>query len=68
VPWKDTDEFAARMEQLLRDKGLARRLGRRGRELLSQQQEASSQICPVEEILLRVAQRRGRKTHYAYET
>jgi glycosyltransferase involved in cell wall biosynthesis len=68
VPWGDTDEFAARVEQLLRDKELARQLGRRGRELVSQQQEASSQICPVEQLLLRAAQRRGQKTEYAYET
>jgi glycosyltransferase involved in cell wall biosynthesis len=30
VPWMDTDAFAARMEQLLRDKELARKLGRAG--------------------------------------
>jgi len=68
VPWKDTDRFAERIEQLLRDKDLARRLGRRGRELVSQQQEASRQICPVEQVLLRAAQRRGREIQYAYET
>jgi glycosyltransferase involved in cell wall biosynthesis len=68
IPWMDTDSFAARMEQLLRDKELARRLGRRGRELVSQQQEASSQVCPVEQVLLRAVQRRGRQIHYAYET
>ena len=62
VPWKDTDRFAERIEQLLRDKNLARQLGRRGRELVSQQQEASRQICPVEQVLLRAAQRRGRET------
>ena len=68
VPWMDTDAFAARMEQLLRDKELARKLGRCGRELVSQQQEASSEVCPVEEVLLRAARRRGRHTEYAYET
>jgi glycosyltransferase involved in cell wall biosynthesis len=68
VPWKDTDRFAERIEQLLRDKDLARQLGRRGREMVSQQQEASRQICPVEQVLLRVAQRRGRENLYAYET
>jgi glycosyltransferase involved in cell wall biosynthesis len=68
VPPKDTDRFAERMEQLLGDKDLARRLGRRGRELVSQQQEASRVNCPVEQLLLRVAQRRGRKNPYAYET
>jgi glycosyltransferase involved in cell wall biosynthesis len=68
VPWMDTDAFAARIEQLIRDKALARRLGQRGRELVSQQQETSRQICPVEQVLLRAAQRRGPKTEYAYET
>jgi glycosyltransferase involved in cell wall biosynthesis len=67
VPWKDTACFAARIEQLLSDKNLARQMGRRGRELVSQQQAASSQICPVEQVLLRAAQRRNRDTQYAYE-
>ena len=68
VPWKDTHCFAERIEQLLRDKELARQLGRRGRELVSQQQEASRQICPVEQVLLRAAQKRDHKTQNAYET
>jgi glycosyltransferase involved in cell wall biosynthesis len=67
VPWKDTDCFAERIEQLLRDKELARRLGLRGRELVSQQHEASRQVCPVEQLLLSVAQRRDHKTEYSYE-
>lgn len=68
VPWKDTDRFAERIEQLLRDKDLARRLGGRGRELVSQQQESSSLCCPVEQALLRAARRGGRQTCYTYET
>jgi glycosyltransferase involved in cell wall biosynthesis len=68
VPWMDTDRFAERITQLLRDKDLARQLGLRGREMVSQQQEASRQICPVEQVLLRAAQRRGREHRYAYET
>jgi glycosyltransferase involved in cell wall biosynthesis len=62
VPWMDTDRFAERMEQLLRDKELARRLGRRGRELTNQQKEASRQVCPFEQALLRAAQRRSPQT------
>ncbi len=63
VPWADTDRFAERLEQLLRNKTLARQLGSRGRELLSQHhQQASRQNCPVEELLLRAAQRRSRDT------
>jgi glycosyltransferase involved in cell wall biosynthesis len=68
VPWKDTNRFAERIEQLLRDKELARQLGRRGRELVSQQQEVSRQVCPVEQVLLRAAQQRDRKTQDTYET
>lgn len=66
VPWKDTSRFAARMEQLLRDKDLARRLGRRGQELVSQQQ-ASSEGCLVEQLLLRVVRGRGHKNLPLYE-
>lgn len=68
VPWKDTDRFAARLEQLLRDKDLARRLGRRGRELVSQQQDASRESCPVEQLLLRVVRQRDQNNLPAYES
>jgi glycosyltransferase involved in cell wall biosynthesis len=67
VPWKDTHQFAVRIEQLLRDKELARRLGRRGQELVSQQQ-ASRQDCLVERLLLRVIRARGPKKLPVYET
>jgi glycosyltransferase involved in cell wall biosynthesis len=63
VPWKDTKRFAARMELLLQDKELARRLGRRGRELVCQQ-TASPQGCLVEQLLLRVVRARGLKLNY----
>lgn len=68
VPWKDTDQFAARMEQLLRDKELARRLGARGRELLGQQQDVSRAECPLDQLLRRVVHQRSCKTEVAYET
>jgi glycosyltransferase involved in cell wall biosynthesis len=68
VPWKNIDSFAERIERLLRDKNLARQLGLRGRELVSQQHDVSRQICPVEQLLLTAAQRRDRKTQNAYET
>jgi len=67
APWKDTDRFAARIEQLLRDKELARRLGRRGRELVSQQQ-GLRESCLLEQLLLRIVRERGRKNLPAYET
>ena len=68
VPWKDTGHFAERIEQLLRDKDLARRLGRRGRELVSQQQDASRESCPVEQLLLRVVRQRDQINLPAYES
>jgi glycosyltransferase involved in cell wall biosynthesis len=67
VSWKNTDQFAARIEQLLRDKELARRLGRRGRELVSQQQ-GLRESCLLEQLLLRIVRERGRKNLPAYET
>jgi glycosyltransferase involved in cell wall biosynthesis len=54
VPWKDINGLAFRIEQLLRDKDLGRRLGARGRELVSQQQTASQHECPIEQMFLRV--------------
>ncbi|HEX3988696.1 MAG TPA: glycosyltransferase family 4 protein, partial [Verrucomicrobiae bacterium] len=61
VPWKDTDAMAARIENLLQDKELARQMGTRGRELMSQQQEASRLDCALEQLLLQAVQRRGRR-------
>jgi glycosyltransferase involved in cell wall biosynthesis len=64
VPWKDIDTMAIRIEQLLRDKELARKLGARGRELVSEQQIISEQNCPIEQMLLRVV----RESRPAVET
>ena len=61
VPWKDTDAMAARIENLLQDKKLARQMGTRGRELMSQQQEASRHDCALEQVLLQAVQRRCQK-------
>ena len=46
VPWKDTGAFGRRVEQLLVDNDLARRLGRRGLQLVNQHQQASAWIAP----------------------
>ena len=51
VPWKDTDRFAERIEQLLRDKELARRLGRRGQGISKSTTRILVTICPVEQVL-----------------
>jgi glycosyltransferase involved in cell wall biosynthesis len=68
VPWMDTDQFALRIEQLLRNKPLARRLGLRGRELVSQQQENSRQDNPVERLLLQAIERPRNLTQLIHET
>jgi len=52
VPWMDTDRLSARIEQLLLDKNLARRLGKRGMELVNQVYDADLQIDALEKILL----------------
>jgi len=54
VPWSDTDSMAMRIDQLLCDKDLARRLGARGLELVAQQRTDLRDHCPTEEMLLRV--------------
>jgi glycosyltransferase involved in cell wall biosynthesis len=52
VPWMDTDAMGERVERLLRDKQLARRLGRRGRELVNDHYDAERQIDALEGVLL----------------
>ncbi len=51
VPWMDTQTFATRVEQLLRDKPLARQMGRRGLEYVNREYSASCQIERLEAIL-----------------
>jgi glycosyltransferase involved in cell wall biosynthesis len=55
VPWMDTVRLAARIEELLRDKALARRLGRRGMELVNAEYDASKQIDALERIFAQAA-------------
>ncbi len=49
IPWRNTDLFAARLDQLLRDKDLARRLGRRALETV-QRYDCCRQIDHLERI------------------
>lgn len=56
VPWMDTDSFAERMEDLLRDKELARRLGDRGRELVNGQYDPERQFNHLERLFLSLCQ------------
>ena len=50
----DRAQFAARVEQLLRDKDLARRLGARGRQLLRERFDFARYISGLEEMFSRV--------------
>ena len=49
IPWKNTELFAARLDQLLRDKALARQLGRNGFEGV-QRYDSCRQIDHLERI------------------
>lgn len=54
VPWMDTARMAARIDQVLNDKALARRLGLRGLKLVNERYEAKQQVIEVEKIFLDV--------------
>ena len=54
VPWMDRASFAARVEELLRDKTLARHLGERGARLLAQRFDFSDYISGLERSFLDV--------------
>jgi glycosyltransferase involved in cell wall biosynthesis len=55
VPWMDRATFAARIEQLLRDKKLARGLGERGRQLIAGTFSFAKYVDGLENTLKRVA-------------
>jgi len=49
IPWRDTELFAARLDQLLRDKNLARQLGHNGFDSV-QRYDSCRQIDHLERI------------------
>jgi glycosyltransferase involved in cell wall biosynthesis len=55
VPWMDRPAFAARVEDLLRDKALARRMGEQGRSMVDECYEFSEYIDGLEGLFARVA-------------
>jgi len=59
VPWMDRAAFAARVEDLLRDKPLARRMGEQGRKMVSECYEFSAYIDGLEGLFARVAEKAG---------
>lgn len=54
VPWMDTGIFAARIEELLANKDLARQMGRRGLERFNREYDSARQIDRLETLFLRV--------------
>lgn len=54
APWMDRAQFAARVEQLLSDKSLAREMGARGRQLAAEKFAFDRYISGLEQMFLRV--------------
>ena len=50
APWMDRTAFAARVEELLGDKALARQMGERGRQLVAERYEFSDYVTGLEEL------------------
>jgi glycosyltransferase involved in cell wall biosynthesis len=55
VPWMDRDAFAARVESLLVDKALARKLGENGRQLADERFNLESYIDGLEDLFSRAS-------------
>ena len=53
----DRAAFAARVEEILRDKSLARRLGECGRQMVQKQYRFSDYLDGLEELFARMANR-----------
>lgn len=63
VPRMDRARFAARVQELLRDKALARRMGERGREMARQKHDSSKQITALEHLFDSVISEAGCPVH-----
>ncbi len=59
VPWGDRGTFAASVDALLRDKALARRLGRTGRQLADERFSLDDYINGLEGLILRTGEQTG---------
>ncbi|HSY16742.1 MAG TPA: glycosyltransferase family 4 protein, partial [Candidatus Acidoferrales bacterium] len=55
VPWMDRAAFAVRVDELLRDKALARKLGEQGRQMVADKFGFSKYIDGLEKLFARVA-------------
>jgi glycosyltransferase involved in cell wall biosynthesis len=54
VPWMDRSKFAARLEQLLRDKNLARQMGGRGLAMANEKYDFTEYILGLEKMFASV--------------
>jgi len=54
VPWMDRATYAARVEELLRNKTVARQMGERGLQLVSEHYDFSKYITGLEDLFARV--------------
>ena len=55
VPWMDRDRYAAGIEELLRDKGLARKMGEHGRQWVGERFGFPRYINGLENLFARVS-------------
>lgn len=55
VPWMDRDAYASRLDQLLQDKALARRLGQAGLEFVNERYDFNGYIKDLESLFTEVA-------------
>jgi glycosyltransferase involved in cell wall biosynthesis len=55
VPWMDRERYAASVEELLRDKGLARKMGEHGRQWVGERFGFPKYISGLEDLFARVA-------------
>jgi glycosyltransferase involved in cell wall biosynthesis len=55
APWMDRAAYAARVEELLRNKTRARQMGERGRQLVAEHYDFSKYISGLEDLFARVA-------------
>ena len=60
VPWMDRAAYARSLDQLLRDKDLARTMGRRGFEIVSEKFDFDNYISDLEDLFHRVISERSR--------
>jgi glycosyltransferase involved in cell wall biosynthesis len=58
IPWMDTGAFASRMDQLLADKPLAKRMGEAGFQLVSERYDFDGYIGDLEAMFAEVAEQK----------